>query len=374
MKIISIFLSLFILSGCATKAHFTEALLYKGVYVSEENKDKEISCNYESKILDLESQSLNASPNYYCRPREGSNPIYVDGKSVFKIELKQINPGWIHHDKSVASFNKKAGAKERRKLNLLNKGDRDSVTHFLGKELWVLTKIESVSSEDVLERSSKVYFKATSVKFNSESFAEIPLDLTETDIFTHHADSQYRITFKIYEIDHFSLKKALVSASDDNPGLYGVGESILKTLKSTAGGIGGSVVTNLFERKSKEPLFLERLLLEQGADLEFRGAINVMRRSGLLSKATPISAREYVLYDYFKSNPNVLSNFDGTTPDGRDRYEEIRGLTLEPLKSERALDPGRSTIVIKVTHALKDIVRKVVSSNQENFINGLKLD
>lgn len=276
-----------VISGCTT-SHYSQAILYKGTNHTQAIKT--------STKQELPYQESKIQENEYKISESWNNPVYVDEESSFKIIIDKINPGWVHWD------TKRDVLKHGRTRRLRE----DTTQHVVGKELWLLTKIESLSSEDILERHSKFYFKATNVKFNSGSFKPLALDIDERDIFQHRADSPYRITFKLYEVDGFDLKKAFLRAHDASPGLAGLVVAAKDSFTSAAEGILGSVVADLWKKGTDEQLFVERVLLESGGSLEFQGSLLVLREKNILNNTMlPALETSYLLYDPFKSNGSL---------------------------------------------------------------------
>lgn len=331
-----IFIPLLILSGCSTN-HFSEAILYK-----------------------------QNSANIYEIPETGNNPIYVDSESVFQVEIEYLQPGWIHNGESMPTLNDDNFIGFEKKIT----------SHLYGKELWLLTKIESLSSEDVLERNSKTYYKTTNIKLNSESYAKVALDQSEKVIFTHGADSQYRITFKLYEVDGFDIKKAAVKAYDASPGLAGIFVTIGQTITKTLGSLAGSIVTDLWKSASEEQLFVERLLLENDAALEFQGTLNVLRKDGILSIGTPMQSTRYVLYDKFKSENWDTKYSDKATYQAR-KIEKDKNIDISP-PAAGTVDT-KSYFKLKVTEALSNPASAdrgiaTLTTNHIDFLNAIKMD
>lgn len=237
-----------------------------------------------------------------------SNPIFVDEKSVFEIRIDEIMPGWIHQ--GVVQN----GPLEQHNVNVDcgNKGSQscyytswtDGVADQLyGKELWIVSKVESVNKNDVLERNSKNYFNATNVKLNSFSFKPIPLDIDELSLFSHSSDSAYRLTVKVYEVQGFDIKREALRAYDQNPGISGLLLSAWEVVKNTIGAFAGESVENHWKKKSDEDQFIERLLLENGAVIEFQGVVHILREADLLDSVEgPFGLeQQFVLYDPYKS-------------------------------------------------------------------------
>lgn len=244
-----------------------------------------------------------------------SNPIFVDEKSTFEIRMTKIRPGWIHQGvkqkKPLEQWNAIQNCEENeatvdkvlQKRCFYTNWDNDIADQLYGKELWVLTKIESVNANDVLEKSNKVFFKATNVKLNALSFLPIPLDVSELDLFTHRADSAYRMTIKIYEVQAFNIKREAFKTYSSNPGLIGLFASAGNVLKNTLGALGGEVIENWWEKNNEDEQFVERILLSHGAVVEFQGSIHILRKKNQLSlaKGHLSKAQEYLLYDPYKS-------------------------------------------------------------------------
>lgn len=335
MSIIAILASILILTSCST-THFSEAILYK-----------------------------QNSGNIYSIPETGNNPIFVDSKSVFQLEIEYLQSGWIHNGESMPALNDDDF-----------KGFKKNITnHVLGKELWLLTKIESLDSADVLERNSKTYYKTTNIKVNSESYTKIALDQSEKVIFTHLADSQYRVTFKLYEINGFDLKKAAVKAYDKSPGLAGIFTTIGQTIVSTVGSLAGTVVSDLWKSASEEQLFVERLLLENDATLEFHGIIHVLRKQDVLSSSTPLKETNYILYDKFKSDGWITEYKDKSSYQNR-KLEKDNDVDITPLAG---VVNTKSYIKFNVKEALSSQSSATLQLNplqkeHSDFLNSLKMD
>ena len=331
-----------VIGGCSTN-HYSEAILYK-------------------QKADVE--------HIYQIPDSGNNPIYVDSNSIFELEIEYLQPGWIHNGESMPTLNDDSHIGFEKKIT----------THLYGKELWLLTKIESLSSDDVLERNSKTYYKTTNIKLNSESYAKVALDQSEKVIFTHEADSQYRIIFKLYEVEGFNIKKAAIKAYDDSPGLAGIFLVIGETITSTLGSLAGSIVTDLWKSANEEQLFVERLLLENDATLEFQGALHVLRKDGILNVNTPIQESQYVLYDKFKSD-NWDTHFSDKETYQKRKKEKDQEIDIS--KGTDSLDT-KSYIKLKVTEALPAPSERLggnpkdnnngLSSKQIEFLNSIKVD
>jgi hypothetical protein len=323
-------------TGCSTN-HFSEAILYK-----------------------------KTTGSTYGVPKTGNNPVYVDSKSVFQLEIEYLQPGWIHNGESMPTLDDDSYI-----------GFKKNITrHLYGKELWLLTKIESLSSEDVLERNSKTYYKTTNIKLNSESYAKVALDQSEKVIFSHEADSQYRITFKLYEVDGFDIKKAAVKAYDDSPGLAGIFLTIGQTITSTLGSLAGSIVTDLWKSANEEQLFVERLLLENDATLEFQGALHVLREDGILNASTPMKNTEYVLYDKFKSDAWDTKFSDKASYQAR-KLEKDQNIDISPPVAGSV--DTKSYIKLKVTEALSNPSSAAIgiaplAPNHIEFLNSIKID
>ncbi|MEM7625561.1 MAG: hypothetical protein AAF333_08035 [Planctomycetota bacterium] len=319
--------------GCVQENHFSEAMLYK-----------------------------QKNGNVFAPQGIGSNPVFVDSNSVFKIEIERIKPGWIHNGDSMPSLD------DSQYVSFSN----EITSHILGKELWLITRIDSLSANDVLERNSKVYFKATNVKFNSESFSEMAIDESEKAIFTHSADNQYRITFRLYEVDGFDIKKAAVKAYDSSPGLVGLAETAADVFLDTLGSLAGTVVSDLWDAAGEEDLFLERLLLANDATLEFQGTIYVLRSSGGLSDEMPFRDTSYILYDKFKSEgpPDPDDKTAGWNTGFRDKGSYIK--VKKQRDEEVDISPPSNGDI-----DTKSYIKIVVSegySRQEIALRGIDLD
>lgn len=333
-----ILLVLLTFCGCTTN-HFSEAILYK-----------------------------QKSNNIYEIPSTGNNPIYVDTDSVFQLKIDYLQPGWIHNGESSPTLDDDK-----------YKGFEKKITsHLFGKELWLLTRIESLSAEDVLERQSKTYYKTTNIKINSESYAKVALDTSEKIVFTHGADNPYRITFKLYEVEGFDLKKAAVRAYDDSPGLAGIFITIGQTISSTLGSLAGSIVTDLWKSASEEQLFIERILLENDATLEFQGTIHILRKDGVLGVNLPLKITSYVLYDKFKSE-GWDTNYSDKSSYEKMKMEKDTDIDISQQFANKI--DKRSYIKLELTEAISGPATEGLKANgfistqeHKSFINSIKVD
>jgi hypothetical protein len=227
----------------------------------------------------------------------GSNPVFIATDSKFSISLNKIFPGWIKQNKNVDDKN--SGISYHTK------------NHLRGKELWLLTTIKSIDVSDPLEVNSKVYFKASNVKFDSESFSLVPIDTDERNIFTHESDSSYRVSFQLYEVDGVSLKREILKITQ-NPGVIGAVLALGTTLKSTVGAIAGDVIVNKFKEFTNEPLAFERLLLKLGATEEFNGQFTVLRSGSFEemngnSNDKSLITNKYALIDLYKDKLDSIN-------------------------------------------------------------------
>lgn len=203
-----------------------------------------------------------------------SNPVYVSDESKFSIRINAIHPSWIRPTESPNSVDFQS---------LSGEISPNYFEHIRGKQLWLLTTIQSLDTSDPLETNSKKYFKATNVKLDSQSHALVPLDSSERYVFTHESDSSYRIQFQLYEVNDLALKSELVRASR-NPGVVGVLDDILETSKNLLGAVAGEVVEERFSQFKEEDLAIERLLLQAGASEEFNGTLIVVRDDDFRTK------------------------------------------------------------------------------------------
>lgn len=223
------------------------------------------------------------------------NPINIGNDTRFSIVIDAISPGWLLQQSAA-----------RKILQSNESSNQPSVLaprdHFKDKELWVLTKISSVSSADIMETQSKQYFKASNVKFETEAFSLIPLDEAEKVIFTHLSDSAYRISFEVFEIDGFEIKQEIQRAGQ-NPGISQILIDGFNTTKNILGATLGDYVTSRLKEAVGQPGALERLLLELGATREFSGQVMVHRSDKPYSELYdgPYNSRNFFLVDWFKS-------------------------------------------------------------------------
>lgn len=309
-----IFMGFFLLAACSNVNHSVQSTLY--------------------------TKSAAAGNNYDFVPYSG-NPIFVDDNSVFEIRIDEIMPGWIHQgviqDKPLEKHNMASGCTEENnngKPCHYTSWTDEIADQLYGKELWIVSKIESINKNDILERNSKVYFNATNVKLNSFSYKPIPLDVDELNLFAHSSDSAYRLTIKVYEVQGFDVKREALKAYDNNPGISGLLVSGWEVIKNTVGALAGEIIESQWKTKSEEDQFIERLLLENGAVIEFQGVMNILRKQNELNPTTgPIGkTQEYMLYDPYKSD-----DFDSSF-DSKDKYKTALG------KLESSIDMSTTNI------------------------------
>lgn len=294
MKILSstLFFLTLLITGCSNINHSVQSTLYERTTPSEDSEKKYKFIGFSG------------------------NPIFVDSNSIFEIKISEIMPGWIHQGVSQQMPFEKHNLPQECKKKSEKKHDckhytswKDEIADQLyGKELWIVSKIESINKNDVLERNSKVYYNATNVKLNSLSFAPIPLDIDELKLFSHASDSAYRLSIKVYEVKGFDFKREALKAYDNNPGISGLIVSGWEVLKNTFGSLAGDIIENQWKNKSKDDLFIERLLLANDAVIEFQGMISILRDSSVFDNVS-YKKGEYILYDPYKSN-NFNSTFD----------------------------------------------------------------
>jgi hypothetical protein len=303
--------SVFLCAGCATR-HFSEMFLY--------------DCKTEWKVCDLPREAgINTV--------EASNPIYVREGAKVSLETVQINPGWIHQDRKISAPNKGGDGNELK---------RRQAEHLNGKELWIVTRIASLTANSPLELEGKHYYKVSNVKFGVQSFRSIPLDLTETRTFTHTADAQtsYRVLMRVYEVDGFDLKRALLKTYRDNPGISGIVTSIWDTVVSTVGSLAGDAAVSVTKavlraEDLEDPLVVESLLLEGGASLELEATLHLFTKVNDKTEAERQAgwqdSKNYLLYDKWKSEAEAKEKWDYS-------YSNRAEYLAAQEKTERSLD------------------------------------
>lgn len=278
------------LSGCEsfTKRHATRAILFAQMITDEQTASgsTQIGSQQNKKHTSIASAKANNQSPQFFPARVGSllysgNPVYIHNNTKFSVRIDEINPGWIYRVQPSQQLESSSGhpnSRMRRPSSSKTKHpiSQEQFDHFRGHELWLLTTISSVNVNDPLETKSKRYFKATNVKFDSQSYSILPLDSDEKYVFTHESDSSYRITFQLFKVDQFALKKELAKIGQ-NPGVVGTGKALFDTLKNTAGALVGDVLQSVWEEKASEGLALERFLLSIQATVEFHGELIVLR-------------------------------------------------------------------------------------------------
>lgn len=308
-------------AGCGRLQHSSEALLLK-----EDAAKKQYA----------PVSSLNGM-------QYSGNPIFVNKDMEFSIWLENINPGWIH-----AGDVWQQPDPEQRDWKNSSKGigslaqEIKPADHIRGKELWLLTRVDALGDGDPLRRKTKLYYKASQVKFNSESNRLIPLDHHEAKIFSHLGDTSYEITLRLYEVDGFQFKRTLAGIYDKTPGIMGILKTITDAIGGVLGASIGTAIMDYLKPQVEDPnaLLIERILLESNASIELTGKIIVLPKDTRVNDGNAndvpdgksVKENKYVLYDYFKSlaslqsglaclkaQPNPLASFGYSN---RDTYQK----------------------------------------------------
>jgi hypothetical protein len=286
------------LGGCATR-HYSELLLYK--------------CDSD----DCKQQSVRDDLVY------GSNPVFIRRDAKFTVELSEVSPGWIHQ-KTVADAPDADSSDIKR---------RES-QHLRGKELWLVTRVVALKADSPLELEGKGYYKISNIKLGSGSFAAVPLDSAEQLLFSHKADTAYRMTVRVYEVDAFEIKRTLGRTYRDNPGLWGLASAAWSTFKSTVGSLVGDTAASLAKNALDlnavdDPLLMEAILLQSGATIELSGTLHLYTEKWPDGEVVPTPGWEkeedLVLYDLWKSDE---WNFSFSN---RDEYEEAQEKFSDPI-------------------------------------------
>lgn len=207
------------------------------------------------------------------------NPIFIHSDTKFSIKIEEISAGWIYKENSSSNYQSDGQGYNDLSLPSYDPNiiPADQFNHYRGLDLWLLTTISSLNPNDPLETKNKRYFKATNVKFDSQSYSLVPVDSDERYVFTHESDSSYRVKFQLYSVKGFAVKREL-SKIASNPGVWGVGSAFLTTLKNTFGSVVGDVVASSWNEKISEDLAIERFLLSVGATEELHANLVVVRK------------------------------------------------------------------------------------------------
>ena len=233
------------------------------------------------------------------------NPIFIHNNTKFSIKIDEISAGWIYKKSPDNSQSAENGYGD---LSLPNYDpditSHEDFNHFRGIDLWLLTTISSLNPNDPLETKSKRYFKATNVKFDSQSYSFLPIDSDERYVFTHESDLSYRIKFQLYSVKGFAVKREL-SKIASNPGVWGVGSAVLTTLKNTFGSIAGDVIASTWNEKVSEDLAMERFLLSAGATEELHANLVVIRRESFESRGGEIEIDKQDVANIKKTSGNT---------------------------------------------------------------------
>ncbi len=309
------------------------------------------------------------------------NPIEILGDSKFGIKILEIRPGWIHQDKKI-----KMPKQDKEKWG------KNATEHIISKELWLITHITSLDNSDVLEINNKNYYHATNVKFDIGSYGTILLSDEEKYVFIHDADSSYRISFRLYEVDQFAFKRQLMKVIKD-PGVSGVVWASYETFKNTASSFIGQpavaafngLIDNVKEQSEKEML-LERLLLQASSVIEFQGSVvfqkaedNFSDKRGTkvgtaipgVSYKVPIEevfqSREFMLYDFQKSKWEMV-DVDKSRESYLKNLDMIDNLSVNLTDRKSVFIRFSVEEVIKPTDVIKEDtsdIKSVIFSNKK---------
>ena len=253
----------------------------------------------------------------------GSNPIFIANDSKFTVNFNRLNPGWIFADKVRARKKRPNQSENTRKAMLRNSewalpndSDRQAldpsfnqarIDHLRGRELWVLTEIRSLDTSDILETKSKIYRKTANVKLDSEAFSLVPLDVSESLIFSHASDSSYRLEVKVYEVDRVKLKRELLGVVR-SPGVQGLLNTLASSATKMVGAIGGEILESKLKAGDDDPQALERLLLQHGAALEFHGSLLILRDGSFHDRYSVNQAENNIDQEVVRSREEKFAN------------------------------------------------------------------
>lgn len=263
------YLAIFLLSsvctigGCASNVDSSRAFLYEEQPCVEK-------CDVSDDLTIPESFSLVKDVNNLVF---SSNPIHIAENSKFSIDFQRINPGWIHSGKK----RKKEKSRSLEEVVATSKITSTEENHLKGKEMWILTTIRSLDVTDPLESNSKIYYKASSIKLDAESFTNIPIDISESRVFTHSSDSSYRLDVRLLEVDNIKIKQEL-KRFQGSGGFEGILMAFYKTAKKLTGAIAGNFIDTRLTQAASQPLAFERLLLNAGSTVEFQASVIISRR------------------------------------------------------------------------------------------------
>jgi len=206
------------------------------------------------------------------------NAISIPPDTDFQVKIDELHLGFLHDNLSRMQ----AG-----------KGDRRHHEGLGGKEVWVLVTAHSLDPNDPLGLNEKRFAKAFSVKVDQESFSFMPHDDLESIVFDGRSSQSYRLTFRVYEVDGFQLRKILAQTA---------GKGIVRELYDAASGVVASTTNVLFKefvdsakQRLEEPLTFERLMLTLGASIEFMATVDI-NRDGHMEK-WPDRPVRYALWD-----------------------------------------------------------------------------
>lgn len=204
----------------------------------------------------LYSKAPKKSYKYTARPLGAVYHGVTEQTKMITVRLEEVYMGQIHREYYIDQ--------ERQRPK------KPNAQSYSGKELWIIAYAVSADAKNPLLSGDIKYTAATSVKLDQESYSAIPISGKESPLFNLPADRDYRVTFKVYEVDKFHLKRTLYGAKDTD-----FAKLVISTFTNAVGTINNALFKSFINTAKKElngELALEELILSAGSDLEFKGS------------------------------------------------------------------------------------------------------
>lgn len=219
----------------------------------------------------------------YSRVPEGAAYHGVSGdEKMVVVRLQEVYMGQLH----------------RKYLTKKNKNPLKADRHaYAGKELWIIAQAVATDTKNPLLETDAKYVAATSIKLNQESFAPVPISRKESEFFRLPANRDYRITFKVYEVDKFEFKKTLYNSRDTD-----FGKLAVDTVKGAWGSIENAFLKSVMStvrKKYSSNLAIEELILAADSSLEFQGSFYLYKSRAIDNTAD--DEKNYALVDIIRS-------------------------------------------------------------------------
>ncbi len=219
-----------------------------------------------------------------------NNAISIKPNQRIQLTIPQVRVGFTHREMNKFSgwgWDKKRGPYAF---------EFDQFEGLGGRDYWILSEIVSLDHNDPLGLRQSQVFKASYVKQDQQSYGFLPLEKSEQIILDTISKTSSQVTIKIYSVHGMDAKRMLYELGSSNIASTawnaGVG-----FLQATGNFLAKDILDAFKGKIKKDPQYIERLLLQANAELEFNGRFQLV-----LDDSAPDETREYLLYDIAKSH------------------------------------------------------------------------